>query len=410
MRYLALIVGLSACSAGAPSPGAPSGVADLPGALWVQRPPPPPLGVARRIGGLWVGAVPREDGRFDEIVALEAGSYAPLWRYRFNWSAISLPWAVGSPGVLVMQLQSNEKTLMIAFDPRSGGVLWSEDDYAYEALMVQGVLVLDHARALRGRRAVDGSPLWKRSATSNVHLASERWLVSGNDEGIDVLDPQSGETRRHMPIAAPSHQANLAIEGDTLYVSRWGEGMSMLAADLATGMVSWKSQVLDTPLAIGAPVLGGQRVFGCTTSNVIIGWDKRTGDRRFTRGVIGCAGFTVRPGPPEELSLSENSYGPILQFEAASTTADAKPACVEGTVTDDRGQPVADAEIAVGLSTAHSDSRGHYRVDVGYPGTVCASANKGDHAAPRTCIQPSSARASRLDLLLERLRADHDDD
>lgn len=343
---------------------------------------------------------------------IDAESYAPRWRYRINGSASSLPWAVGaagSPGVLVVQLVSNEMQRMIAFDKRSGGVLWSESAYAHEALMVQGVLVTGHAGTLRGRRAVDGDPLWTRSVVSHVQLASERWLVAGNDEGIDVIDPLSGATLRRLPIAAPNHQASLAIEGDTLYVARWGEGMSMLAAALATGEVSWKSQVLDTPLAIGAPALGGQHVFGCTTSNVVLGWDKRTGARQFTRGVAGCVDFTAHPGPPEELSLSADSLGPILRFEVASATAAAKSAYVEGTVLDDRGQPVADAEVAIGISTARSDARGRYRVDVGYAGPVCASASKGDAAAPRTCVQPSPERTSRLDLRLVRLPDDHDD-
>ncbi|EYF07485.1 outer membrane protein assembly factor BamB family protein [Chondromyces apiculatus] len=412
MRYAFLLILLQACAAGVPSPATPNTDLFPPGArLVARRPPPPQLGEARHLGDFWVGTLVRDDGRFDAIAVLDAERHTPRWRHTLEGPATSLTWAVASRDVLVVQIRTAAASYLLGLDARSGAVRWREDDDTSAALMVEGILVTDGNGKLLGRRATDGAVMWMQETFVTTMAAGGPWLVTGHDEDIAVIDPRRGETRHRLPIAAPNHQAQLAIEDSTLYVSLWGEGIRMVAASLSTGAILWQSPVLDTPLYVGEPAPGHRHVFACTLSNVILGWDKRTGARTYTRGVPSCNDLAAHPGPPEELSMSAPSDTQRLHFpvalgasgaSGASRVSVTRPVLIEGTVTNTRGQRVADVDVAIGISTVRSDARGHYRATLDFPGTVCAQAQSSKAYSRLTCIEPTPERPSTLDLLLER--------
>ncbi|MCX5388008.1 PQQ-binding-like beta-propeller repeat protein [Streptomyces sp. NBC_00083] len=247
-----------------------------------------------------------------------------------------------------------------AYDPASGGQVWSADVSAYSGVRPAGAAVLlttadGHVTALD---SATGKELWRKPLGG----ARAQWVVAGDgaaayvvtpgtDGGstsVAAVDPVTGSVRwqartdgrlrpvaaranavfllatdpsgftsavvrvdttthtaRRTRLAAPLDQAQAGVDGDTVYL--FGAGGTLVAADTARGNEAWR---LDTGLARASrPVASGGQLYLTGADGRLLVFDARKGALAGqTNPRMNAGRYTFTPALPAPLAIGGRVY------------------------------------------------------------------------------------------------------
>jgi outer membrane protein assembly factor BamB len=224
----------------------------------------------------------------------------------------------GAPAVDDQRIYLGTETGLMAFDRRTGGVLWRSLIDRWQLLnepMVHGGTLLVVPGQLSPTYAIDtgtGAVRWRRDDRAQLGLhyaqsaADDRaWYVGSNELRVLALNPANGEARWETAISsgwqANSLMRGLSVSGDTVYAAAsrclntncYEVTGVIVALDRLTGAELWRwegagnqNDVSEAVTVVGRFLLGGDRI-----DNTFFAVDRFTGREvwrvRGERGFVG---------------------------------------------------------------------------------------------------------------------------
>jgi outer membrane protein assembly factor BamB len=218
------------------------------------------------------------------VHALDVTDAGTAWRHRFPTPAGTAP-AVCAPGDSVYyRVDQYENGPLGAFGAATGDQVWGVDDpplggwtvgagRLYYGSRVSGSLHAYHARS--------GDRLWKTTVDDDrlvVQSFHPEFGVFATSLGtLYALDPEDGSVRWTDGI--PAHvKSGPVVAGGTAVVSKWTEGMDLLAFDAESGDDLWQYQLSPTEVQIDDGIARRWYEVEAATTDIVLVRERRADD------------------------------------------------------------------------------------------------------------------------------------
>ena len=247
-------------------------------------------------------------------------------------TAVAAPTPV-SDGERVLALYSSNDLFCLDLD---GNVLWLRgltNDYpnasnslglASSPVIADGIFIAqveNDSESFIAAIALDtGKNLWKKPRTKRANWTSplvvkeadgaERVAVQGS-EGVDVIDPRTGETVWRYGEGASTIPSSAADAAGNLYIPSNGLTAVKAGADGGAEQL-WRSGSMRPGTA--SPLVQGQRLYVITNADVLTCGDLASGDRLWRMRLEGPFGASPVANDTHLYAFNEKGLGQVVKL------------------------------------------------------------------------------------------------
>lgn len=191
------------------------------------------------------------DDRGTTVRAVSVATGEPAWERRYDGEATARPSLVAAGDGVYYRLGDGRFPLG-QFGAATGERVWGVADPPVGGWTLGGGRLYYGDRksgALRAYDARTGESLWstgvddERLVVRSFHR--EHGVFAASYGTLYALDPADGAVRWTAPV--PKHtRSGPVVTGDRVFVTKWGDGMDLLAFDAATGDRLWRYPLSPT--------------------------------------------------------------------------------------------------------------------------------------------------------------------